>query len=54
MNCEPKTRQEKGKGKGRKYKDMYSRKHIDAMIDKTTNSLKKNKNNQGKEIKNGK
>ena len=54
MDRECKTRQEKGKGKGKKYKDMYSRKHIDAMIDKTTNSLKKNKNNKEKEINNGK
>jgi hypothetical protein len=50
MDREPKTRQEKGKGKGKKYKDMYSRKHIDAMVDKTKASVAKGL----KDPKNGK
>jgi hypothetical protein len=50
MDREPKTRQENGKGKGKKYKDMYSRKHIDAMVDKTKASIVKSqkKSSNGK------
>jgi len=50
MDREPKTRQENGKGKGKKYKDMYSRKHIDAMVDKTNASIAKSQ----KKLSNGK
>jgi hypothetical protein len=48
MDREPKTRQENGKDK--KYKDMYSRKHIDAMVDKTKASIAKSQ----KKLSNGK
>ena len=33
---DPKTRQEKGKGKGSKYKEIYTRKHVDAVVTKIT------------------
>ena len=44
MDKEPKVRSEKGKGKGKKYKNIYSRQHVENSINTITNSIKKEKN----------
>ena len=47
MEDEPKTRCEKGKGKGRKYKNVYSRQHIENTVNAVLNNVnKKNKHDK--------
>lgn len=47
MDDDPKTRSEKGKGKGRKYKNVYSRQHVENTVNAVLNNVtKKNKLNK--------
>ena len=41
MDIEPKTRSEKGKGKRKKYRNIYSRQHVENTINSIINISKK-------------
>jgi len=43
MENDPKTRSEKGKCKGKKYKNVYTRLHIEKTVNCVVNSVNKHK-----------